>query len=213
MEKAYKNISYLFGAVLLLILIGFFKTYFGLFPQFEGLPLLAHFHAIMILSWFGLLIAQPLLIRYKRPDLHRLLGKASYVIVPLMAISMILMMRMSQLKTKNVFIFFIGSADLLFFLTFYALAIYYRHKLTYHTRFIVMTVLPFINPAMGRLGFPGPVIGLLIIGGMLIFERFNKKVYKPYLIALPVFLSLYLSVILFSTSKPFDAVWNMIFAH
>ncbi len=83
-------------------------------------------------------------------------------------------------------------ADLTFFILFYLLAIYYRPKTSYHARYMAMTVLPFINPALGRLGFPGPIIALLILMGLLIYERFNNKIYRPYLISLFAYLAIYL---------------------
>lgn len=211
MEKAYKNISYLFGAILLLVFAGFFRTYFGLFPHFAGLSSIAHFHAIIILVWFALLISQPILIRYKKTELHRWLGKLSYAVVPLLLLSIALMMKVAQSKAKNLFIFSISLADIIFFVTFYLLAVIYRHKLAYHTRFMVLTVLPFINPALGRFNLPGPILGLGIIIGLLIFERFNRKIYKPYLIALPIFLTLYAVAITFAESTFMNSIWEVFF--
>jgi len=211
MEKAYRNISYLFGAILLLVFAGFFRTYFGLFPHFSGLPTIAHFHAITILTWFALLIVQPILIRLKKTELHRLLGKVSYFVVPLLLLSIALMMKMAQLRVKNLFIFSISLADITFFVTFYLLAIVYKNKLAYHIRFMVLTVLPFINPALGRFNLPGPIVGLSIIIGLLIFERFNRKVYKPYLIALPLFVTLYGIAIAFGESPFMNSIWSVFF--
>ena len=208
MEKLYKNINYLFIAVLLMVFAGFFKTYFGLFPTFSGVTSLIHFHAITVLLWLALLILQPILIRRKNLALHRLIGKASYVVVALVTISMVLLLRIS-LKKENVIL--IGIADLIFFLSFYALAMIYAKKMAYHIRFIVMTVLPFINPALGRLNIPGPILGLLIIIGLLIYERFNKKIYLPYLIALPFYLIVYILFIFVIDITMWNNFWNTIF--
>ena len=59
MEKVYKNSHYLFIAVLLMAIVGFWKTYFGKIPTFSGVSGLMHFHAVMVLAWLGILIAQP----------------------------------------------------------------------------------------------------------------------------------------------------------
>ncbi len=66
MEKIYKNSHYLFIAVLFMAIVGFWKTYFGKVPSFNGVSGLMHFHAFMVLSWLGILIAQPILILNKK---------------------------------------------------------------------------------------------------------------------------------------------------
>ncbi len=98
MEKAYRNVVYFFVGILILALAGFFKSYFGLFPEFKSVNNAQHFHAIMMLLWLAMLITQPLLIKYKRLDLHRKLGKVSYFLVPLILTSMFLIGRMGYLR-------------------------------------------------------------------------------------------------------------------
>lgn len=43
--------------------------------------------------WLIMLIAQPFLIKYKKLSWHRVLGKASYVLVPLILITAFLLIR------------------------------------------------------------------------------------------------------------------------
>lgn len=201
MEKLYKNINYLFIAILLMAFAGFFSTYFGLFPSFSGVTTLVHFHAIAVLVWFGILITQPILIRRKNLSWHRLIGKVSYIIVALVALSMILLLKVALQRESGILI---GIGDLIFFLSFYLLAMFYAKKTSYHIRFIVISVLPFINPSLGRLGLPSPLVGLAIIIGLLIYERLNKRIYFPYLIALPAFLITYI-LFIFVIDVP---MWN-----
>lgn len=216
MEKAYKNISYLFGAVLLLVFAAFFKTYFGLFPKFAGTAFVVHFHAISILLWFAMLISQPIFIRLKRVELHRFIGKASYVLVPLLIFSCVLMAQRHQLRDKNLGIFTVNIFDLSLFLLFYGLAIWYRRIPAYHARFMILTVLPFLDPALGRLPqfyLPAGLLQLAIISGFLLYERFHRKVYKPYVISLLVVLGLYVPLIcLFLFGQPvLNALWDVCF--
>lgn len=195
MEKAYRNISYLFVAVLFLVFLAFFKTYFGLFPTFTGTTTLVHIHAVTILLWFAMLIGQPILIRRKQVALHRFIGKVSYGLVPLMVICFLLMVRQHQLRSKDLVLFVYNTFDISLFILFYTLAIIYRRRPAYHARFMVMTILPFLGATIGRLPnfpIPGAVLGLLIILGLLLYERFTRKVYKPYLICLGAFVSLLL---------------------
>nr|WP_293844281.1 hypothetical protein [uncultured Arsenicibacter sp.] len=216
MEKAYRNVSYLFGGVLIVVFVAFYKTYFGLFPQFTGITTLVHIHALTILIWFGLLIIQPVLIVRKQVALHRLLGKATYGFVPLMIILLVLVARSGQLHEKHLGIFLVNILDVSLFTAFYSLAIAYRHNPAYHARFMVITILPFISPALGRLPqipLPAGTPQLLIIGGLLLYERFHRKVYKPYLISLYIFLSLFLPLLgLFLFGMPLvERMWQVCF--
>lgn len=204
MEKLYRNINYLFIAILLMAFAGFYNSYFGLFPSFSGITGLIHLHTFTVLLWFAILITQPILIRRKKLALHKLIGKISYGVVAAVAISMILLLRISLQKENAILI---GIADLIFFLSFYILAMIYAKNMAYHIRFIVMTVLPFINPSLGRLALPGPILGLLIIIGLLIYEAFNKKIYRPYLIALPAYLIVYILFIFVIDIKMWHAFW------
>jgi len=98
MEKIYKNSYYLFIAVLFMAIAGFWKTYFGKIPTFNGVSGLTHFYAIMVLSWLGILIAQLMLILNRKVELHRIVGKVSYFVVPLLLLPIILLMRLSFIK-------------------------------------------------------------------------------------------------------------------
>jgi uncharacterized membrane protein YozB (DUF420 family) len=213
MEKAYRNISYLFLLILGFAIVGFFQSYFGLFPRFQGLPAVAHLHAIGLLLWFGLLIIQPILIRYNRIELHRLLGKFSYFLVPYIALTVFGMARHSYrakgaswllaANPPSLFFVFIG---LLPFLLFYILAIVYRRNTEYHMRFIIATSLPLIPPALGRfldlrlkLGPPGavlpPLTVLLILIGLMIYDKVELgRVHRAYWIVLLVILLVDVSV-------------------
>jgi hypothetical protein len=63
MEKAYKNIGLFIIVVLAFVILGFYKSYYGLMPSFKGVSVAWHIHGTIMLSWFLLLIVQPILIR------------------------------------------------------------------------------------------------------------------------------------------------------
>lgn len=216
MEKAYRTSSYLFIAVLVMVFVGFYKSYFRLFPHFDGISTALHIHAIIVLLWFAILIVQPFLIRGKKLKLHRLIGKVSYAVVPLVVLSIAWLMRLgfihnTPLAPGTPDFRLIGIADLTYFISFYLLAVYYRHKTSYHARYMAMTVLPFINPALGRLEFPGPIVALVILVGLLIYERFNNKIYRPYLIGLFAYLAIYLFFLFGINADQWRAFWWMFF--
>ena len=90
MEKAYRNLGYYFLLLIPLIFIGFYKTYFIQFPSFkENITSWMHIHAMIATLWIIMLIVQPLLIRNKKFKQHRLVGKISYVVFPLLILSFI----------------------------------------------------------------------------------------------------------------------------
>ena len=216
MEKVYKNSHYLFIAVLLMAIAGFWKTYFGKIPTFDGVSGLMHFHVVMVLAWLGILIAQPMLILNKKVEMHRLVGKISYIVVPILLLSIILLMRLAFIKNTlptnpDIDLRLVGVADLTFFIPCYLLAIYFRKNTKYHARFMVMTVLPFINPALGRLNLPGPLLAIIIMLGLLIYEAFHKKIFMPYLIGLPAYISIYVFYLFIINADQWRAFWWMFF--
>lgn len=205
MENAYKNINYLFLVVLAFVGLGFFKTYFGLFPRFQGLPTMAHFHAAGFLLWFALLIVQPLLIRHKQLALHRVLGKFSYFLVSYIVLTVWGMAHASYhlqgtpwlLSVQPPGLFF-GLIGLVNFLSFYILAIVYRRNSAYHMRYIIATSLALIPASLGRffgiwlkLGPAGGILTTLtvfaILIGLMVYDKMKfGKVHRAYVVALMI---------------------------
>jgi len=214
METTYRNIAILFAVVLVFIIVAFFKTYFGLFPDFKGTTLLVHFHVALVLLWFAMLIVQPILIGIKQLQLHRLIGKASYLLMPLVVVSLVLMTRNEQMREKELSVFAVNIFDVSLFILFYTLAIMYKRKTSWHTRFMILTVVPFISPASARLQLPGIVIQLAIIIGLLILEFFTGKVYKPLIIALSSFSTMLIITggLFFMKPEVLDSLWEVFFS-
>lgn len=214
MEKSYRRIIYLFIGIIIISFLGFYKTYFGFFPQFKGVNWVVHFHVLVIISWFALLIIQPILIRQQRVALHKRLGRLSYVIAPLIVISFVLMTNYGQLKHKDTGLFGATLFDGTFFLILYMLAIVYKKNTAFHARFMILSAIPFINPGLGRLISPAvsvPVQFLIIIT-LLIIEYFYNKKYKPYLIALGTYIALMGFIVYISVISPviLENCWQLI---
>ncbi len=213
MGATYRNIAIFFLVILVFVFTAFFKTYFSLFPDFKNTTLLVHTHVAVLLLWFAMLIAQPVLIGIKQLELHRLVGKASYILVPLVVISSALMTRNQQMREKGLILFTANIIDLSVFVLLYTFAIIYKGKVSWHSRFMILTVLPFISPSAARLQMNGLAIELGIILILLVIERFNRKIYKPYILALCIFFILYISLGSLLILKPgvLDSVWKVFF--
>jgi len=150
---AFDTSGYYFIALFALAIIGFWPSYFAKF--FDGtadFTFYFHFHAFFAVLWIFMLIAQPILIRNKKFELHRKIGKLSYILVPLIFISIILLAH-STLKgpKENLGLeLWIPLKDLLIFAVGYAIAIKYRHTMSIHARGMIVAGIVLIEPALVR---------------------------------------------------------------
>jgi len=176
-----RNVGFLFVAILTITLFGFFPSYFSKFPTFEGFGWPHHFHAVIALVWICMLITQAFLIRAKQYRLHRTVGQASYVVIPLLLLSFFLMARAQY--QRNTLVNHLTEADavaalsrngipeLVFIAILYTLGIVYRKRPAWHLRFFTGIALVMLGPGLGRLAFgnfpphvAGPILGLMFLG-------------------------------------------------
>jgi len=214
MRQAYKNLGYFFIALFIITLAGFYKTYIGIAPQFKGLTPFAHIHFAAFTLWFALLITQPFLIKNNKVKLHRILGKASYFLVPILVVTANEMQKIGF--ERDILLYprpavlsglLLTYLDLFFFVTCYIVAMVYRKKLAVHICFIIGTSLILLGPGLGRL--IGQTLGKdvalltaaiaprLIIIGFMIFEKVKLKrgiLQSPFLLLFGLFM---LKLILF----------------
>lgn len=199
MKKEYRYLPHFFTLVLLGVVASFYRSYFGHFPDFErvispigNVPILitsvTHFHALMMVLWMLLLIVQPLLIIKKKLKWHRLLGRVSYGVVALLVISLILIIRQEQMRGMNLPVFAANLLDPVMFVVYYGLAIYYRRKQAWHSRFMILTITSFIGPALARLLIPALPVIFGWFAFLFILEWRTTRVYRPYLIGFIYFL-------------------------
>jgi hypothetical protein len=174
-EKVIQNrVGYLFVGILVITFLGFYPTYLSKFPTFTGFGSAHHFHGFVALLWLLLLIVQPFLIRAKRYDLHRRLGKVGYVLMPLVMGSLFFVARAGYQRNIQTMpqadalaALTNGLPDLVFLGTLFTLAMVYRKNTPYHLRFMASTGLMMMGPGLGRFlvtnGLPFPVVILLIV--------------------------------------------------
>ncbi|HTB25851.1 MAG TPA: hypothetical protein VK711_10780 [Puia sp.] len=206
MEKEYRNIGYPFIFLLFLVFFGFFKTYFGLFPHFnEHTTAIVHFHVFVLVLWIILLIIQPILISQNKYATHRLIGRFTYFLVPLIILSFIGMMnkQITETSSKNLLAILDGIylplTDTFLFSTFYILAIINKRNTVIHMRYIIMTGLVFIDASLIRSlaiwfhvdFFYAALISIsfvdLILITLIFLDKLKGRAYKPFLISLILF--------------------------
>ena len=208
MEKEYKYVGYLSLLLLVLVIAGFYKSYYGLFPDFNSsITIPMHLHAFVMSLYVILLIVQPFLIFYKKFETHRLLGKFSYGLVPVIIFSFFTMIykeyndKLLHKITNAEFIefTFLNIGKLSLFAGFYLLAIIHRKITALHMRYIIATALVFVEPSQARVaGFWMDVDFMtsllvsflltdLILIALVFFDKRKQLNYKPYAVALTGF--------------------------
>ncbi len=224
METTYKNVHFLFIGILACILLGFWVTYFMHFPSFEGISMVKHLHGIGFLAWFALLIAQPILIKKGKLQAHRALGKVSYVLVPFIVLSTLVVSGESYhlALTRGTREAAIGGLALnlpgtFIFAALYALAMWNQKNTPIHLRYIIGTSLILIGPGLGRAliifgGFTFPQgvmnqywVTLAVVAGLIMYDLFKKsKHLKPHLVILALIVAAQLLWV-FQLSAPWQA--------
>lgn len=153
----YGRVSFFFFLILLVVTWGFYRTYIVFFPSFEGFKPVQHFHGAMMITWMALLIVQPLLIMTGKLSLHRLIGRLTFVIAPIVVVSMFLITKFGYYKpvpplthTEKIGGLSLQAFDIVQFVTFYCLAILNRRNTYNHMRYIIGTAVMMIGPGLGR---------------------------------------------------------------
>jgi hypothetical protein len=153
----YQRISLFFVFILALLTWGFYKTYLIFFPSFKGFSSVQHFHGAMMITWMLMLIVQPLLIRFNKISIHRIIGKLSFVVAPLLIVSIFLVTRMVYLRPDpplphdvRIGQTALSLSNIFAFAFLYILAIANRRYTYSHLRFMIGTSLLMIGPGLGR---------------------------------------------------------------
>ncbi|MEO7767434.1 MAG: hypothetical protein ABIS01_08415, partial [Ferruginibacter sp.] len=155
-----------------------------------------HFHAAMMILWVAILIAQPMLIRNKKLELHRIIGKFTYVLMPVMLVSVLLIMNSGM---KAVPADKLAFADVLFpvrdffFLSiFFTIGVICRHNIQVHARAMIITGIVFIEPALfrflgGLFGRSGTLVGIFLILCLLVTLIIKERKQKSARWLFPAF--------------------------
>jgi len=199
----YGRISFFFFLIYLVVTWGFFRTYLIFFPSFTGFKAVQHFHGAMMISWMALLIVQPLLIKAGKLSIHRLLGRLSFIIAPLVVVSMFLITKFGYNKPGSPLSHYekVGKLalqviDIAQFVLFYCLAIAGRRNTYNHMRYMIGTAIMMIGPGLGRaLGIYYQVpfntsvlytfyVEMAIAGAFLLGDVLKKRSFKANAVVL-----------------------------
>jgi hypothetical protein len=185
------------GLALIFVVTGFFFTYFlpmakGIYPGSK----IHHIHGAMYMLWIVLIISQPLLIRLRRPALHRMIGAGGLVL----AVGMLLIgTAIAVISGRNAVaagqgdfarsFLVIPLSDMLLFAIFIGTALFNLKNGEKHKRLILLATLAILPAAFGRMvGVYGihPLVAMLLQESILILAVLHdlytrKKISNVYL--------------------------------
>jgi hypothetical protein len=184
---------YLFGGAALLFAIvvfgGFARSYYLRGLVAAPLPSwIVHVHGLLMTTWVVLFLAQAALIPAKRVRLHQRLGYGAIGLGVLIAITGIwTAMRAARYGSSSVPPGFseptfsiVPYGDMVLFAVFFGAAIYFRKDPVTHKRMMLLTILNFLAPAVGRLPFAavqaGPFVWLMgaLVGTTIVCVAFDR---------------------------------------
>lgn len=208
----------------ILLQVAFHPTYLQYFPQFKGFNWIHHIHGALMVSWVMMLVIQPYLIYKNKYKTHRLIGKISYFIAPLMLISMFLATRLNYLNTVNkipfkdvAYIQALNFITPIIFLLFYSLAIIHKKEVFKHKRYMIGTSFIMLTAVLNRLlqeifGNIAPYeffiplyLGVIVTALLLANDILKQRNPVPYTIVTVV---LFLNIIIFYARE--TEVWQSI---
>lgn len=146
---------YFYVALLALALLAFWPGYFAV-PRMQ-LGAWIHFHAATAALWMALLIVQPWAIRTGRRSLHIYLGRASFVLWTLVLVGFVGLAHSSmqgktpQGQAVDAYFLYIRVVLVAIFVGAYIMGVLTRRDPDVHSRFMVCTGLPLIDPVVHRI--------------------------------------------------------------
>lgn len=201
MERNYKTIASLFLILAIASLAGFFRSYFQFFPNFENISSFTHIHFGIFFLWFLIIISQPILIQQQRNSLHKTIGRFTYILAPIMAVSILVMVKIAidknliESQEQSIMAATGAILDTVVFLICYLVSIINSKNIRWHVAFMIGASLIVFNPGLGRLSsgiFSQQVailamvlFPILVSASIFIYDKikYNRAILKsPYLL-------------------------------
>jgi uncharacterized membrane protein len=151
------------GGIALFIVFGFVQFAARGFVDYATVPQYIHIHAVLMVSWLGLSVAQATLVRRDNLALHRRLGwlgvsLAAAVLCVGIFVSIMTAKAHAQPPFFTIPHFLaISQFDVLAFAGLVGAAVIRRRKTEWHRRLMVGAMVMLMEPALGRL-LPMPLI-------------------------------------------------------
>lgn len=230
----YQQSVFVFVAFLGLAIWGFWTSYYG--KLHEDINWSLRFHGMAMTAWCLLLIGQALLVRLKKNRIHKLTGKLSYVIVPIILASGVHLahITVSDIEKGSPFYYYFIALmfnSLIVFAILFGLAIWHRNRPLTHARFMVCTIFPILTPITDRLiykyfdslvplaprleGMPmvqtlGFALGDILLIGLLVWDWRAHKRLDVFPLAFVLLALYHISVVTFYQFEAWQHIGNWI---
>jgi len=154
----YRYGHYFVAFTLLVILAGFWATYFS--PIGADMPLAFHVHAVTASTWLLLLIAQSIAIHRRQNALHKAMGKASFALFPLLMLGFAMIINVSADRyaaKEGEFIAYVGPSfgigmgvAIAAYLTLFYQSLKHRRNARLHAGYLLATPLILFESPFSR---------------------------------------------------------------
>ncbi|HUP06488.1 MAG TPA: hypothetical protein VMU47_05015 [Caldimonas sp.] len=205
--RAYRNVGYWLLLLPVVIAAGFWVPNLSQAPHFPArITPTVHAHALLLFTWLALLVLQPLLIRSHQMDWHRLLGRLTYILVPLVVAFAIAVigkdyrdeiasgMTAGAARDSE----YLASGGVVLIILFYGLAMLRirQRNVGAHLRYVVCSAIVLLPAGLSRLlgfGFDipqgtGQIVSFaaidLVLLGLIAYDRRHGLSHRPYALAL-----------------------------
>ena len=205
----YRHARYFVGFVLVVIIIGFWESYF---VPIAEVPTAFHVHAFTAMTWVALLLFQDWAIRSRRRHLHKIGGIFSLFLFPLLIVGFVMIIDVSAagyVANENQVARFFGPSfglamliAIIAYLTLFYQALRHRRNVRLHAGYMLTTPLILFESPFSRIilsylpflvftgsEFPQSVLdaiviamGLSIAFALVLYLR-ERKSGMPFLIA------------------------------
>ncbi|MFO6446545.1 hypothetical protein ACLBKU_05305 [Erythrobacter sp. NE805] len=194
------------GFVLLVIMAGFWASYFG---AERPVPLAFHVHAISAMTWLALLIGQHLTIQRRAHALHSQMGRASFVLFPFLILGFVMIINVTAAnfaRGDDPFADRLGPAfgigmgiAIAAYLTLFYLALRNRRNVRLHAGYMLATPLILFESPFSR------VMGEYLPWMNVIGSPFPQAILDT--IALSDILACLFALTLFAMNRKYGAPW------
>lgn len=190
-------------AMFIVVLLGFWPFYAGLFRGGTGAHWVLYLHAAVFSGWMALLLTQVVLVFMRRTSTHRRLGQFGVyygalvllmgLVVTFAAPALSVAEGRSSLDDAAGFLI-LPLGDMLLFGTFFGAGIAYRRKPEIHKRWMVLASIALIYPGAARFaapyGLPAIIaVWLLPLGVLVAHEAVTRgRVERIYLAGVAILL-------------------------
>lgn len=148
----FNNSVFLFALIPVVALWGFWVTYFTRPP--ETLSPYDHVHGLAMFGWTFMLIYQSFLIRTNRREIHRMMGKLSFLLAPLVILSTLVLanyrINVRGLTAEGMYILELQIFPIIQFAVFYTMAMSKRKQPDVHARWMICTAFTLLDPILAR---------------------------------------------------------------